>query len=284
MNAEQLRINARLEHEHWWFVGRRRILQALITRLLPPSPETLIIDVGCGTGGNIGALARFYGVIGIDTSPDAIALARQRFPSTRFICGYAPDDLGSAARDASCYLLMDVLEHVRDDFALFSALVEAASPGTYFVLTVPAGPELWSEHDESHLHYRRYDRQRLGRLWCGLPVCELAVSYFNTRLYRPIRLARLLSRLRGRAGGEAGTDLWMPSPPMNRALTAVLSGERLRLVKLIDDPAARGYSRGVSLLAVLQRGPGACAARGKPCDVAADRFDPVEAGLVGAAT
>ena len=44
---------------------------------------------------------------------------------------------------------------------MLSELLAAASPGCYFLLTVPADPSLWSEHDESFGHYRRYDRARL---------------------------------------------------------------------------------------------------------------------------
>lgn len=277
MNAAQLRINARIENEHWWFVGRRRILQSLLAEMLPPNPHTLIVDVGCGTGGNIGALAKPYRTIGIDTSPDAIELARERFPTTRFIRGRAPEDLGSAAREAKCFLLMDVLEHVPDDFQMLSSLWRAASPGAIFVLTVPANPALWSKHDESHLHYRRYEMERFRRLWAELPARELCVSYFNSRLYRPIQALRQISQWTGAARGEADTDLWTPARPVNRMLTSILASEQARLISLLKGETQRGYTRGVSLLAVLRRKQGSVADRGRPADVAADSFDPYRA-------
>ena len=85
--------------------GRRRILCRLVAEVLPPSPQAVIVDVGCGTGGNIAALADRYPCVGIDTSAEAIELARQRFPKVRFIAGRAPSDLGELAGQARLFLL-----------------------------------------------------------------------------------------------------------------------------------------------------------------------------------
>ena len=52
---------------------------------------------------------------------------------------------------------------------MLSGLLAAAAPGAYFLLTVPADESLWSEHDESFGHYRRYDRA--GSNVCG-PGCR----------------------------------------------------------------------------------------------------------------
>jgi SAM-dependent methyltransferase len=253
MNAEQLQLNARVEDRHWWFVGRRQIMQAIVGRLVPPQGDALLIDIGCGTGGNIGALSERYQTVGIDTSPDAIELARERFPRCRFILGRAPKDLGASARQARCFLLMDVLEHVQDDVGLLTELIEAASPGAYFLLTVPANPALWSKHDESHLHYRRYDYERFCALWRHLPVQPLAVSYFNARLYFPVWAVRAFNRWRGGVSGQADTDLWLPTPLVNAALRRLYAGEARRLVALVEGRRGRGFARGVSLLAVLRR-------------------------------
>jgi SAM-dependent methyltransferase len=275
MNAEQLRVNAQVEDRHWWFVGRRRIMRAIVESLVCPGSNALVVDVGCGTGGNIGALAKGYRTIGIDSSADAVALAQARFPNTRFVLGHAPRDLGDDARKARLFLLMDVLEHVPDDFLLLSELLEAASPGAYFLITVPADPSLWSKHDESHLHYRRYDLARFRRLWQELPATPLVVSHFNCFLYRPIQMARALNRRRGKSSGEADTDLWLPNRLVNRALTTLYAFERRRILKLLGGRGGQGFRRGVSLLAVLRREPGAITPRGKPADVASDLFHPV---------
>ncbi|HET7042294.1 MAG TPA: class I SAM-dependent methyltransferase, partial [Gemmatimonadales bacterium] len=136
MRAEHWRLNAEVEERHWWFVGRRRIMGALVRRLAEPGAGHVVVDVGCGTGGNIGSLADEYGCVGVDPSPEAIELAAGRWPGVRFVCGEAPEALGGAESEAGVVLLMDVLEHVPDDFDLLSRLVAVLRPGAHLLITV----------------------------------------------------------------------------------------------------------------------------------------------------
>lgn len=275
MQTQQFLLHAEIEQRHWWFVGRRRIMRRLIDELLCRSPEvsapgTTIVDVGCGTGANIAAMAERYTCVGIDTSAEAVELARRRFFRVRFLVGRAPDDLGELMHRARLFLMMDVLEHVGDDFALLSQLLSAAAPGSYFLLTVPADETLWSQHDESFGHYRRYDQARLERLWADLPVSRLLISYFNARLVPLIRLIRALGRRRGRAAGKVGTDFWVPIGPVNRLLEATFAGEAGRLVDLLHGRRRDGYRSGASLVALLRREEGPIPIRRKPDDLPPD--------------
>jgi hypothetical protein len=215
-------------------------------------------------------LAGDYDAVGIDTSAEAIGRARERFPDFRFLVGRAPEDLGEIAGRARLFLLMDVLEHVADDFAMLSELLAAMTPGAHLLLTVPANESLWSEHDESFGHFRRYDRERLTRTWEGLAVTPLLVSYFNTRLLPLVRLVRAVNRIRGRAAGRAGTDFWLPHPAANATLRATFAGESHRLLRTLEG-RAHGYGAGASLVALLRREEGPIAIRPKPADLPPDR-------------
>lgn len=309
MQTEQFQLHAAIEERHWWFVARRRIVRALIDQTLHgqptgdrrPSPrpdpnrlsagsadnandrqqcETtrasrpLVIDVGCGTGANIASLSDGYRCVGIDTSAEAIELARQRFAAVEFIHGFAPHDLGGHMADAQMITMMDVLEHVPDDFALLSSLLSATRPGTYVLLTVPADLSLWSEHDESFGHYRRYDRARFERIWAGLPVTPMLVSHYNARLFPLIKAVRSWNRRRGRSGGVHGTDFNIPAAPVNRSFETIFAGERRILGQVLEGRRISGYRTGVSLIAILRRDEGAIDVRSKPNDVAPDYFDP----------
>ncbi|NNM25953.1 MAG: class I SAM-dependent methyltransferase [Phycisphaerales bacterium] len=252
MNPELFDLHAEVELTHWWFVARRAILRRVLASVVPPGTDRVVIDVGCGTGANIAALASDYEVIGIDTTESAIDLARERFPAVPFVCGFAPGDLGPDAARADAFLLMDVLEHVPDDTAVLAPLVEQLSPGGVVLITVPADMRLWSEHDESFGHYRRYDATRLRAAFDGLPVRERLLSPFNARLYPVVRSIRFLSQLRGRAWGRSGSDLDVPAAPINGMLRRIFAGESGRLVDLVAGKG-RPFRRGVSLMAVLER-------------------------------
>ena len=175
---------------------------------------------------------------------------------------------------ARLVMLTDVLEHVADDFALLSELLAAAHSGTYFLITVPADPGLWTEHDIAFGHYRRYDVQRFEQIWQGLAVKPLFVSYFNSRLWGVVKAVRLFNRWRGHTGGAAGTDFVLPRPLVNHLLTRCFAGERHKLTRMAKGEALAPYPRGVSLIALIQRVAGPVERRSKPLHLAGDYHDP----------
>lgn len=273
MQAEQYDLHADIETRHWWFAARRRIVKTLVERLAPPSKDTVVIDVGCGTGANVAALAESYACRGMDASSAAIEHAQQRFPTVEFACeadfARRADWLG----EAHVVLLMDVLEHVEDDFLFLSRLLAPLAPGTQVVITVPADPRLWTPHDESFGHWRRYELERLAATWRGLAVKQRLLSGYNARLYPVIRAVRAITSARGKAAGRAGTDFAMPPAFANRWLESVFAGECAALLKTLDRERI-AYRHGASLIAVLEREPGAIAERARPASIPRDVYRP----------
>jgi 2-polyprenyl-3-methyl-5-hydroxy-6-metoxy-1,4-benzoquinol methylase len=274
MQSAQFQLHAEIEDRHWWFVARREIFRRVIAAVVPPGEGHVVLDVGCGTGANLGALAADYTCVGIDTSSEAIRLAGSRFPQVEYRQGFAPDDVSDVLPQASLVILSDVLEHVSDDFALFSSIFAATQPGTHFLVTVPADLSLWSQHDESFGHYRRYDPARFQRIWDGLPVSVELESYYNSRLYPLVKLVRWWNRRQGKANGAAGTDFNLPPRNLNRMLEKTMAAESHRLLRLLANEDAKPYRSGVSLMALLKREPGRCVPRVKPAEFQADYFDP----------
>ena len=60
---------AEVEDEHWWFVARRKIVASLIRGLDLPQ-WARILEIGCGTGGNLEILSIFASVTAIQTAPE----------------------------------------------------------------------------------------------------------------------------------------------------------------------------------------------------------------------
>ena len=270
MQLPQFQAHAEAEQKHWWFRARVSILRALLEQLVPESKSTLILDVGCGTGGNTAALGTAYHCIGIDPIPEAIESAKSRFPNEEFLCGYAPEDISEQMREADVVLLMDVLEHIEDDFLFTSSLLAAMKPGAHLILMAPADPNLWGAHDKGFEHFRRYTLERLRLLWADLPVQERMASYCNSRLYPLVKFARALSRKRGKALGAHNTDISVPLVPLNTLLYWIFSTERSRLLGVLCGKKKRGFRNGVSVFAVLTRQEGELAPRPRPNSVPAD--------------
>jgi SAM-dependent methyltransferase len=253
MTPEQFALFARIEQRHWWFAARREIIRSILHRIVAPNQDKTIIDVGCGTGGNIASLAGEYRCCGIDTTPDAIALARARFPGVKFILGPFPTGLEGYLEVAAAITCMDVIEHVKEDAAFVKMLVDAAPPGAHILLTVPADMTLWSQHDVTNDHFLRYDTQTFCRAWEGLPVRVRMLSHFNSRLYPMVKAARWLANRRQGSHGADGTDFNMSIAPVNFALKKIFQGESKKLAGALDRPDQPPYRRGVSMIALLKK-------------------------------
>lgn len=112
--------------------------------------------------------------------------------------------------------LFDVVEHIEDDRAFLQSLHGALTPDGLLVITVPAFSFLWSEHDVSHGHFRRYTRQSLATLLQETEYEIMGLSYWNMILFLPAALVRLT--------GHSGTST-LASGLLNRILTLVVTVE-----------------------------------------------------------
>jgi trans-aconitate methyltransferase len=123
VKSAQFQIHAALEETHWWFTARRQIVGAVLAALVPPSSDSRIVEIGCGTGANLAALADCYDCLGIDVNQEAVDWAKRRYTDLKFICGADPREARRELPGAKAVLLLDVLEHVRDDYRLLSEIV-----------------------------------------------------------------------------------------------------------------------------------------------------------------
>lgn len=223
MLSSEFALHAQWEDKHWWFRARRAVIFQILNRFIPAGDSKLIAEIGCGTGGNLRFLQNHYRVIGVDISADAVAFASQRVA-----CPILLGDFREALRDRwgelDGIILPDVLEHVEDDAMFLQDIFCRMKPGCILLITVPAHDYLWSDHDTSLGHLRRYSRDSLRRLWHDAPVDLLYESPFNTLLFPAIALYRMLFKTRSR--DASSSDLSMPSPVVNAVLYGIFSVER----------------------------------------------------------
>lgn len=243
MESELYEEMAQLEQDHWWFRGRRTVIQSTLNRHLPRGERLKILDVGSGTGGMLPLLAQFGELVALEGSDDALAHLRQKLPpGSQVIQGRLPD---AVPADATFDLAtaFDVLEHLEEPVATLQRMRAALKPGGQLVCTVPAFPFLWSEHDTVHHHFRRYTRATLTAELTQAGFELERMSYFNSLLFAPIAAARLLGKLRKQQGRS---DVRLPPRPVNRLLETLFASEQY-LVPRVSLPV------GVSLLAVARQ-------------------------------
>jgi SAM-dependent methyltransferase len=261
MEREIYRLMAEVEDRHWWFASRRVITDSVMDRLALPA-NARILEAGCGTGGNLPMLARRGTVYAMELDDEARSIAGAR-GMAKIEPGRLPDMIPFGDLRFDLILMTDVLEHVDDDAGTLRALRARLQPGGFLVLTVPALQWLWSEHDVSHHHRRRYSSRHLRGLVVAAGYSVDFLSYFNSVLFPAIAAVRIIQRLTGISGDN--DDLRMPPQPLNRTLTKLFSSER-HLLERVSLPV------GVSLLAV-GRNPRAAAGDGAiNGPIAADRY------------
>lgn len=153
-----------------------------------------------------------------------------------------------------CLLLMDVLEHIEHDEAfLADTVVALLAAGGFLIVSVPAHPRLFSNHDTALGHHRRYRPAEIGSLLRR----HLDVSVEGS-LFSSLTAARLAHVMLERRRDEQrrppdddahGIGSWDHGPLLTNAVTAVLSADA-RLARVL---ARRGRSiPGLSYWAVCR--------------------------------
>jgi SAM-dependent methyltransferase len=236
---------AAVEDKHWWFVGRREILNRVIRQLRLPD-NAKILEAGCGTGGNLRMLSRHGQVAAMELDEIACQFANQR-QVTAVRLGSLPDQI-PFADEYDLIVAFDVIEHLDDDLGALLALRSHLKAGGYLVITVPAYKFLWSHHDDINHHKRRYRLQGLVSVVRQANFTLRYGSYFNTLLFplvAGVRLLQKLLRLENKSQGSS-SDLALPPPPVNQFLSFLFASERHFMGKI-------RLPFGVSALIVAQK-------------------------------
>jgi SAM-dependent methyltransferase len=230
------------EDRHWWYQGRRVVLEKAVAGLDLPAPAR-ILDAGCGSGRNMVELARHGEVTGVELSETSVALARERGVGEVIAGSVLEMPLADSSFDLA--VTLDVIEHLEDDLGALRELRRTVAPGGALLVTVPAYQWLWSGHDEINHHHRRYTRASLQKVAEQAGWRQVRTTYFNSLLLPVAILLRVLDRV-NRKPTESSLDLWVPPAPLNWLLERPLLLEAAMIGRGGRIPA------GLSLLAVFR--------------------------------
>ncbi|MGC9003398.1 MAG: class I SAM-dependent methyltransferase [bacterium] len=229
MNEEEYERMFLLEDFYWWFKGRRLIVRSALKGVKIDK----VLDVGCGTGGNLSLFNGF--VVGVDVSMKALSLARRRKKDALLCLGQA-ENLPFKDNSFDLVLALDLLEHLPDDMKGLSEMHRVLKKGGSLLITVPAYKFLWSEHDEALHHFRRYSK---GEIKGKMEKAGFTIKFISHAIvlpFFPIALFRLIQRLLKRKNEKPKTSLIILPPFLNDILFKILKGEANLIGKGISFP------------------------------------------------
>jgi SAM-dependent methyltransferase len=248
------------EDRHWWFATRTRAILAYLDRYVGPgTTDRRVLDIGCGAANMTHHLRHYGQVVGVDSNPRPLVVARDRgLKSYEAFADHLPFGDG----DFDLVTLLDTLEHVPDQDAVLAECRRVlrrpdptrAIPGGRLLITSPAFMFLWSHNDDVNMHQRRYTIPELRGRLDQHGFRTLRISYNNFFIF-PGAAALILLR-RGRAEPQLASphfdddayqvEMEPASPPVNTVLTAAGKVE-VTLLKRFNLPF------GTSVIAIAEK-------------------------------
>lgn len=226
MNDEEFRLLDRIEDDHWWFVGKRLVLHAIADRF---ARGGRILDLGCGTGGILSDWATESRCYGVDRSKLAIEICRKRGLES-----VAQGDLMAlplAPNRFDLVFALDVIEHLDDDRAFLREARQLCAPGGRVIVASPAFQVLWSKHDETFQHRRRYSAAQLESVLREAGLEPERTTFTNVAVFPVAALWRLVSSWTPLRHIAPKTDFWDVPNWLNRLLTTVYRLEARMLAR-----------------------------------------------------
>ena len=198
MQQHTYAIMNRVENAHWWYVGRRAILESFLQQIIQNPKSKIqnpkILDVGCGTGGNLEMLARFGAAEGVDVSDEALEFCKSK--GLKASKGLA-ESLPFADESFDIVTALDVVEHLDDDLAGLKEMRRVLKQGGKTLIFVPAFMWLWGVQDEVSNHRIRYTKKQIvERLQKSGFEIERA-TYANITFFAPILAGRTVMKITG---------------------------------------------------------------------------------------
>lgn len=189
-------------NRHPWELARLEIVKKIINTHSQTKKFNSInlYDIGCGDTFVLEQLMDYfkfnycYGV-DIEFSSDDLTTLNQKLNSKKISIFKNIVNIPSSEQDIlKIVLLLDVVEHIEDDYSFMKMLSEHSlfSTNTVFIITVPAYQKLFTSHDIFLKHYRRYTVKTLKKLLNKNDFKIIKNGYFFSSLLIP----RVLSLLK----------------------------------------------------------------------------------------
>lgn len=238
MDPNEIDKMHQLEDEHWWFQGKKYLIESILDRTDIPSGRFL--DIGCGTGIFLRTLEKRGTTYGLDLSEQALSYCRK--DGSRLLARGSGGLLPFKDNSFSLITLLDMIEHIENDKEVLKEVYRICTPGGVVIITVPAFGFLWGSHDDSHHHKRRYLSRQLREVGLYTGFLPEKLTYTNFFIFLPLLIRRILSR----KSSVKESDLRHTPKAINETLKMIYRFEAFYLKKA-------NFPWGVSLLMILRK-------------------------------
>jgi SAM-dependent methyltransferase len=227
VEAAEYRALNELEDRYWWHAGLRDLTLSMARQYLRAGPAPAILDLGCGTGGNLAALRRELPqsrLHGADLSPLAVSFAQERGEGV--LCRASANALPYPDAAFDAVFALDVFYAAEvDEGRAFRECRRVLKEGGILFVNLPAFEWLRGSHDAAVHTRQRYTAHELKGKLASAGYVVLRVTYWNTLLF-PLVLAWRRALRRVLPDGTPRSDL-VPLPgAVNGVLKLVLRLER----------------------------------------------------------
>ena len=178
--------------DHFWAYWRFNVLKKLLYKLnLDPSAKLLCLDIGAGQGIIINQLEMYTNWIidANDTNPTFKNSSKNRGPYYHFNIHDKPANF---KQKYDLVLILDVLEHIKDEYGFLDSAIFYLKPGGNLIINVPAVQLIYSKYDNLVGHLRRYNKKQLRNCIKDLNVAELNTVYWGMSLLPLLVLRKLI--------------------------------------------------------------------------------------------
>ena len=193
MERDYFKKYYKIEREHWWFKVRSKILMNVLRYKLKGYSKLTILNIGVATGKTSELLNEFGTVLSVEFDNESFEFCRDILNMNIINASILNLPISNNTYDLVC--AFDVLEHVSEDQIAWNEMVRVCKPGGFVFVSVPMYEILWSIHDSINQHVRRYSRKALHSLINKNQGEVLISHFFNSILFLPIFVARIILRL-----------------------------------------------------------------------------------------
>jgi len=227
-----------IENQYWHIARSNIIFKNLKQRT--NIKECRILEVGCGKGIVVQALRK--------KGLDCYGVELAEVPIIESVSSYIQAGVDANSLDLDfrnsidVLMLLDVIEHIENPSTFLNTLKSYYPNVSYFIITVPASKELWSNYDEFYGHYRRYELPMVEEQAKNIQAKVSTAYYFFKFLYLPARITLGL-------GKKRSTKLNGPKSTISKLIHKLIAN----ISFLLDATLPKSW-KGTSIIMVLKIG------------------------------